>query len=271
MLRQEPGADHPIDAGTLGEYALLERTRNRGAAADTYPSIAAHLRGGCQQCQDDLAALEAISRSTGGQPGRRGPGGQPRPEPPTAGQQPRAQLSAAPSSAKDAVSPALPEPLEIAAAVELSRLLEAECEVLRTPLPPDRPGVARATRDASMRLFRRRWQLALAEAGLIRQRLAIRRLFLERAAGLLVGAALPKPKARLLLDDLERGVDELSRLSGRLGRITGDLRRLTDDPRGPSRSQAEALLDRATPLVRDALAADRKLARVQGMLSGMLT
>jgi hypothetical protein len=112
------------------------------------------------------------------------------------------------------------------------------------------------------------------EAALIRQRLAARGLFLDRALAARAPGRTPgrplNPKAGLLLDDLANQVDELGRLSGRISRLTADLRRLGDDPRGPARSQADALTERGLTMTRDALALDRRLSRLQGPLAGMV-
>jgi hypothetical protein len=49
------------------------------------------------------------------------------------------------------------------------------------------------------------------------------------------------------------------------------VRRLGDDPRGPARSQSEALTNRGLSMTREALAVDQRLARLQSPLSGMVT
>jgi hypothetical protein len=162
---------------------------------------------------------------------------------------------------------AAPEPIEIASAVALARAIETEHEALRAPLSPDRSGQVDTRRTSN-----RRRHLLLVEAGLARQRLAARRLFVERIGAALAGPSRPvNPKAGLLLDDLAGQVDELGRLVGRLARLMTDLHRLGDDPRGPARPRAEALVERGLGLTREALAADRRLARLQGPLAGMAT
>jgi hypothetical protein len=82
---------------------------------------------------------------------------------------------------------------------------------------------------------------------------------------------LPNPKAHLLLDDFADGVNDLARLNGRVGRIVADLRRIGDDPRGPARSQSEALTNRGLAMAREALTVDRRLAALQGNLAGMVS
>jgi hypothetical protein len=272
--------DHPIDAGVLGEYAQAARSAGPDASAEAYPRVAAHLRGGCDACEVDLAALDALAR-------RAGPRSGPLPEPrPAAPPDPR---SAAPADEAAVAAPAPsapswpPEPIEIASAVALARAIEAEHEALRAPLRPDRFGEVDTRRAGA-----RRRNLLLVEAGLARQRLVARRLFVDRISATLAprrGAGDAdtaraertrpvrplNPKARLMLDDLAGQVDDLGRLVGRLGRILTDLHRLGSDPRGPARPRAEALTERGLGLTREALALDRRLARLQGPLSGMAT
>jgi hypothetical protein len=272
LLADLPGPEspHPIDAGLLGEYALVERVRGPGATAEAYPRVAAHLRTECQRCQDTLAAVRTLARRSGAPRGQAQPARPPTSPP----REPSSETAAVPEAAT------LPEPLEIAEAVALARAIEAERDALRAPLRPDRSGQVDTRRQAA-----RRRQLLLVEAALIRQRLIARRLFLNRASVLLsspspaagrggrVGraGASPNPKARLLLDDFAGGVDELTRLTGRVGRLTADLRRLGDDPNGPARSHSEALTNRGLTMTREALAVDRRLARLQGILAGMVT
>src|SRR3954447_5815153 len=57
--------EHLIDAGVLGEYAMVGRQRGPDAANELYPRLAAHLRPGCEGCQHDLEALEALARRAG--------------------------------------------------------------------------------------------------------------------------------------------------------------------------------------------------------------
>jgi hypothetical protein len=242
-------ADHPVDAGLLGEYALTERQHGPEVAAETYPSVAAHLRAGCEHCQDDLDALDGLAQRA--RPVAVSPRDQPA-QPPA---------PAIPSAAP----PATPEPIEIADAVALARVIEAEREALRAPLRPDRAGQVDSRRQGA-----RRRHLLLVEAALIRQRLVARSLFLDRALAARAPGRPLNPKAGLLLDDLAGQVDELGRLSGRISRLTADLRRLGDDPRGPARSQADALTERGLTMTRDALALDRRLSRLQGPLAGMV-
>jgi hypothetical protein len=55
-----PGLDtHPIDPGNLGEYALLVHERGPAVAEQMFPTVAAHLAGGCEQCAEDLQDLAA--------------------------------------------------------------------------------------------------------------------------------------------------------------------------------------------------------------------
>jgi hypothetical protein len=241
-------ATHAIDAGLLGEYALVERQRGSEAAAETYPGVAAHLRGGCQHCQDDLDTLDALARRSSPNQGAASPA-HPEPSPPR--EQP--------------VEP-VPEPIEIAEAAALARTIEAEREALRAPLRPDRiTGQVDSRRQGA-----RRRQILLVEAALLRQRLAGRQLFLDRALAARAPSRSPNPKASLMLDDFAGQVDELGRLANRIARLTADLRRLGDDPRGPARSQADTLTERGLTMTRDALAIDRRLARLQGPLAGMV-
>lgn len=269
--------DHPVDLGALGEYAETLRRLGPESAGDAYPRVAGHLRTGCERCRADLADLERLARLDA-RGGRR---------PPSAGttRLPTTDATAAGGAGSavpvDPASPRVPEPLDLAEAATLARAVEAERDALAAPLPPDLTG-----RVASARLFRRRRERLLVEAALVGQRLALRRLFVERARA---GAAGPpsaspsgpfdaprpgrvpsSPRARLLLDELSRGADDLARLDGRLDRVAAELRRLGAEPRGPARSHAAALLDRGTALARDALELDRRLARLQGTLAGML-
>jgi hypothetical protein len=248
-------ADHPIDAGLLGEYALTGRQHGPEVATETYPSVAAHLRAGCEHCQDNLDALDGLAPRAG--PSRSTP--------------PSARADSTPPSEPPAETPApaappaTPEPIEIADAVALARVIEAEREALRTPLRPDRAGQIDTRRQGA-----RRRHLLLVEAALIRQRLSARSLFLDRALAARAPGRPLNPKAGLLLDDLAGQVDDLGRLSGRISRLTADLRRLGDDPRGPARSQADVLTERGLTKTRDALALDRRLSRLQGPLAGMV-
>lgn len=251
-------ADHPLDAGLLGEYALAERQRGPEPAAEAYPSVVAHLRGGCERCQDDLDALDALARRT--VPSRR-------PEPPARSATATAQSDEQPPALLPTPdAPAVPEPIEISDAVALARVIEAERDALRAPLRPDRT----TGQVDSRRQGARRRQLLLVEAALIRQRLIARQLFLGRALATRTTGRPLNPKAGLMLDDYAGQVDDLRRLSGRISRLTADLRRLGDDPRGPARSQAEAHAERGLTMTRDALAIDRRLARLQGPLTGMV-
>src|SRR5262245_52928074 len=54
------GPPHPVDPGTLGEYAALLDRRGRAAAAEAFPAVAAHLVQGCAACEADLADLLAF-------------------------------------------------------------------------------------------------------------------------------------------------------------------------------------------------------------------
>jgi hypothetical protein len=248
----------PIDAGVLGEYAFVARARGSEVAADVYPSLVAHLQGGCPGCQADLETLDALGRPTGSSTPQM-PGG------PRASESPREAPPLAEREPAPFAVVAAPEPIEIASAVALARAIEAEHEALRKPLPPDRSGHVDTRRTGN-----RRRHLLLVEVGLARQRLAARQLFVERIGAALAGPKRPgNPKAGLMLDDLSGQVDELRRLVGRLGRLLTDLHRLGDEPRGPARSQAEALVERGLGLTRESLALDRRLARLQGPLAGM--
>src|SRR5215212_84823 len=76
---------HPIDAGVLGEYALVGRRHGPDPAAEAYPRVAAHLRAGCEQCQADLATLDGLARRGGslhGDAARAGSPARPTDEPP---------------------------------------------------------------------------------------------------------------------------------------------------------------------------------------------
>jgi hypothetical protein len=249
----------PIDAGVLGEYAFVARQRGADLAADLYPRVIAHLRTGCAECQVNLERLDGLARR-GGSSASQSPGGPGASETPGEAAPPSEQVTASAAQAAPA------EPIEIASAVALARAIESEHEALRKPLPPDRSGQVDARRSSH-----RRRHLLLVEAGLVRQRLAARRLFVERIGAALAGPSRPvNPKAGLMLDDLAGQVDDLGRLVGRLGRALTDLHRLGDVPRGPARSQAEALVERGLGLTREALAVDRRLARLQGPLAGMV-
>jgi steroid delta-isomerase-like uncharacterized protein len=48
---------HPVDPGTLGEYAAVLDRGGRAAAAEAFPAVAAHLARGCAACEADLADL----------------------------------------------------------------------------------------------------------------------------------------------------------------------------------------------------------------------
>lgn len=248
-----------IDAGVLGEYAFVSRQRGAEVAADLYPRLIAHLRVGCEACQNDLERLDVLARRTG--PSASQSTGASR-----AGDSPRAAPPSDERATASDVADAVPEPIEIAGAVALARAIEMEHEALRAPLRPDRFGPLDTRRSST-----RRRHLLLVEAGLVRQRLAARRLFVERIGAALAGPSRPvNPKAGLMLDDLAGQVNDLGRLVGRLGRTLTDLHRLGDDPSGPARPQAEALVERGLGMTREALAADRRLARLQGPLSGMV-
>jgi hypothetical protein len=210
----------------------------------------------------DLSTLDALARRAGPQSASQAEARQPAPAAEAAVTMPAPSEPSWP-----------PEPIEIASAVALARTLEAAHEALRAPLRPDRFGEV-----DTRRISARRRHLLLVEAGLVRQRLAARRLFVGRITASIGGTASPgrpprpvNPKARLLLDDLAGQVDDLGKLVGRLGRALTDLHRLGDDPRGAARPQAEALTERGLGLTREALALDRRLARLQGPLSGMAT
>jgi hypothetical protein len=272
-----PEPPHPIDSGQLGEYAFETERVGQAGAAESYPHVAAHLRAGCDRCRQALIELGALRRRASSAAARAGS------RPP-----PVATQADAASSMPDAPETDMPpEPLEIADAAALARMLDAERETLRASLRLERAGRSDPRRLAA---FRRR--LLLLEAALIRQRLAARRLFLQRARFLLVAttparaggrrtqgvpnpgprAAGPQnPKARLMLDDFAGNVDSLARLASRIDRLTADLRRLGDDPSGPARSQSEALVERGLAMTREALSVDGRLARLQGPLAGMAT
>ena len=280
---------HPIDAGLLGEYAFARREHGQSIVGERYPRVAAHLRTGCQRCEDDLIAFRALVRRLDA--------------PVNSVEEPSSDAAAIPAAGPISRA-AIPEPLEIAEAIALGRAIEAERESLRAPLAPDRPGQVDPRRQAT-----RRRALLLVEAALVRQRLIARRLFLDRAYALLAprtpslpssseeegregvrapallagrsgpgsvrgpggGGRLPNPKAHLLLDEFAAGVDDLARLTSRVGRLTVDIRRLGDDPRGPARSQSEAFTNRGLSMTREALSVDHRLARLQGILAGMVT
>lgn len=250
LLADLPESDgpHPIDAGLLGEYAFARRQHGQSLVGERYPRVEAHLRTECQRCQEHLEALRALVRA----------------EHAPIGPEPVERREDAPPT----TPPPVPDPIEITEAIALGRAIEAERDALRAPLRPDHAGQVDARRQAT-----RRRQLLLVEAALVRQRLAARRLFLDRAFASLStpGSRPPNPKARLLLDDFAGGVDDLARLTSRVGRLTADVRRLGDDPRGPSRSQSEALTNRGLSTTREALAVDHRLARLQGLLAGMVT
>jgi hypothetical protein len=244
----EPDGPHPVDAGLLGEYAFARRLHGQSLVGERYPRVEAHLRTECRRCQEQLEALRALVR---------------REESPIS----PARAATSEDEARPVPTP-IPEPVEIAEAISLGRAIEAERDALRAPLRPDSSAPIDTRRQST-----RRRQLLLVEAALIRQRLLARGLFLDRALAALStpGSRPPNPKARLLLDDFAAGVDDLARLTNRIGRLTADLRRLGDDPRGPARSQSEALTNRGLGLTREALAVDHRLARLQGPLSGMVS
>jgi hypothetical protein len=54
------GQPHPVDPGTLGEYAALLDRQGQAAAAEAFPAVAAHLAQGCAACEADLADLLAF-------------------------------------------------------------------------------------------------------------------------------------------------------------------------------------------------------------------
>lgn len=264
----EPDAPHPVDAGLLGEYAFARRQLGQSLVGERYPRVEAHLRTECRRCQERLEALRALVR---------------REESPTGPASAETREDAALTE-----PPPVPEPLAIAEAIALGRAVEAERDALRAPLGPGHAGQVDVRRQAT-----RRRQLLLVEAALVRQRLVARRLFLDRAFAMLVPASAPpnspsavpgrgragppglgrpaNPKAHLLLDDFAAGVADLARLASRVGRLTADVRRLGDDPRGPARSRSEAFTNRGLSMTREALAVDHRLARLQGLLAGMVT
>ena len=283
-LPEPDGANH-LDAGLLGEYLYARRQHGASLVGEYYPRVEAHLRTECPRCTELLEAIRAFVW----RPDRDTPPATPAPP----ADQSRAESDEVTASGEHEP---IPEPLEIAEAIALGRAIEAEREALRAPLRPDRTGQIDLRRQAA-----RRRTLLLVEAALIRQRLAARRLFLDRARALLTGGPSasapqssphppgppirrgpggarfpvmgrqPNPKAHLLLDDFADGVNDLARASSRLSRLIVDLRRIGDDPRGPARSQSEALTNRGLALAREGLMVDRKLAPLQGILSGMAT
>jgi hypothetical protein len=46
--------DHPIEAGALGEYALVMQQSGQEQAQRAFPAVAAHLRTRCERCEADL-------------------------------------------------------------------------------------------------------------------------------------------------------------------------------------------------------------------------
>jgi hypothetical protein len=281
LLAELPNSEppHPIDAGLLGEYAYARREHGQSLVGERYPRVDAHVRAGCQRCQDGLDALRALARGAdpgdGPVPGDRlGPGD-------SVARESLSDVAAIPERAPS-LETVIPEPIEIAEAIALGRAIEAERDALRAPLRPDGSGQVDTRRQST-----RRRTLLLVESALVRQRLVARRLFLDRASAMLApnppaarapllargpgaGGRFPNPKARLLLDEFAGGVDDLARGASRVGRLTADLRRLGDDPRGPARSQSEALTNRGLGMTREALAVDHRLARLQGILAGMV-
>ena len=210
MKQREAGVKDAMnaakDAAKRGEKdAAIAKYRNvldqkclfpkqgKDAANELYPRVAAHLRPGCEGCQHDLEALEALARragsAVGNAPARAASGG-----PAQVGAASDTPLSgtAAETAASDALPP--PEPIEIAGAVALARAIEAEHEALRTPLRPDRSGQVDTLRTSA-----RRRHLLLVEAALVRQRLAARRLFLDRIQAALLPPSVQAPWLRRLL------------------------------------------------------------------------
>jgi hypothetical protein len=270
--------DHPVDVGVLGEYAATHRASGPFIAAEAYPAIAAHLEPGCNRCAADLMALQALAQRTASAAQV------------TAGKdRPQSSAAAAPASedtglaADDTPTAPMPESIEIADALALARIIEAERDALRVPLRPDRDANIESRRQTA-----RQRHLLLVEAALVRQRLAARRLFLTRAQALAGGSPAgspatqadsgapvprraPNAKAGLLLGHFAGQVDDFERLAARLGRVTVDIRRMGDDPRGPARPKSEALVVRGLNLTRDALALDQRLMRLQGPLAGMFS
>lgn len=270
-----PVGGHPVDAGVLGEYAAFQRAAGPPAAAEAYPTVSAHLAAACEGCAADLLALQALARRTAA-PGRSQAAGGRAPTAADTGPDDDRDDPTADGSTPPDPTP-VPDPLEIAEALALGRAIEVERDALRARARPD-PDAAVESR---LRTARQRRRL-LVEAALVRQRLAARRLFLRRARAVaagssghpaagraMVGRRPPNPKAALLLDEFAGFVDDLARLAARLGRLMVDVRRLGDDPRGPTRSQSEALVVRGLTLTRDALAVDHRMMRLQGPLAGM--
>ena len=54
------GPPHVVDAGTLGEYAVLVADLGRPGADARMPEVASHLADGCQPCSDDLRELSGL-------------------------------------------------------------------------------------------------------------------------------------------------------------------------------------------------------------------
>jgi len=266
--------DHPVDVGVLGEYAAFQRAHGPFAAAEAFPAVTAHLTPGCNQCAADVMALQALAQRVASSEQAT----QKRPAASRTQQQATTGLADdAPAEGGPAV---LPELLEIADALSLARVIETERDALRVPLHPDRDAAIESRRQSA-----RQRNLLLVEAALVRQRLAIRRLFLARAQALAGGQPVagpatdgnapvirraPNPKAGLLLGHFAGQVADFERLAARLGRLTVDVRRMGDDPRGPARSKSEALVVRGLNLTRDALALDQRLTKLQGPLAGMV-
>jgi hypothetical protein len=268
--------DHPVDVGVLGEYAAFQRVHGPFAAAEAFPAVTAHLTPGCNQCAADVMAVQALAQRVASSE-------QATQNRPPASRTPQ-QAATAQATDDDALAetgPApLPELLEIADALALARVIEAERDALRVPMRPDRDAAIESRRQSA-----RQRNLLLVEAALVRQRLAVRRLFLARAQALAGGQSAatpvgdgtapvvrraPNPKAGLLLGHFAGQVEDFERLAARLGRLTVDVRRMGDDPRGPARSKSEALVVRGLHLTRDALALDQRLMKLQGPLAGMV-
>jgi hypothetical protein len=54
-------AAHP-EPGILGEYAAVAEQSGSALAADSFPEVATHLAGGCEQCQADVDEIRAALR-----------------------------------------------------------------------------------------------------------------------------------------------------------------------------------------------------------------